>query len=58
MFALDYDNDRHFFFLSHIFRNKYDTALKNYPSLQTVEFKLLEIGGLPHKQNPIEYYFQ
>jgi cell surface protein SprA len=40
MFALDYDNDRHFF-LSQYFRNKYDSALKNYPLL-TVEFKLLE----------------
>jgi cell surface protein SprA len=30
MFALDYDNDRHFF-LSQYFRNKYDAALKNYP---------------------------
>jgi cell surface protein SprA len=30
MFALDYDNDRHFF-LSQYFRNRYDAALKNYP---------------------------
>jgi cell surface protein SprA len=30
MFALDYDNDRHFF-LSQYFRNKYDAALKTIP---------------------------
>ncbi len=34
MFALDYDNDRHFF-LAQYFRNKYDDALKNYPFIDT-----------------------
>jgi cell surface protein SprA len=34
MFALDYDSDRHFFCLS-IFRNKYDSSLKNYPFIDS-----------------------
>lgn len=32
--ALDYDEDRHFF-LSHFFRDQYDTALENYPFIRS-----------------------
>ncbi len=32
--ALDYDEDRHFF-LSHFFRNQYDTALEKYPFINS-----------------------
>jgi cell surface protein SprA len=43
MFALDYDNDRHFF-LSQYFRNKYDSSLKNYPFIDSrVQISRLEI---------------
>ncbi len=34
VFALDYDEDRHFF-LSHYFRDNYDRTLANYPFLNT-----------------------
>ena len=34
LFALDYDESRHFF-LSQYFRNKYDTALKDYPFINS-----------------------
>lgn len=34
LFALDYDEDRHFF-LSHYFRDQYDTALENYPFINS-----------------------
>lgn len=34
MFALDYDEDRHFF-LSHYFRDQYDEALQNYPFINS-----------------------
>ncbi|HSP40425.1 MAG TPA: cell surface protein SprA, partial [Gillisia sp.] len=33
-FALDYDQDRHFF-LAHYFRDKYDEALENYPFINS-----------------------
>ena len=43
MYALDYDNDRHFF-LSQYFRNKYDASLKNYPFIDSrVQITRLEI---------------
>ena len=43
MFALDYDNDRHFF-LSQYFRNRYDASLKNYPFIDSrVQITRLEI---------------
>ena len=43
MFALDYDNDRHFF-LSQYFRNKYDSALKNYPFVDSrVQITRIEV---------------
>lgn len=34
MYALDYDEDRHFF-LSQYFRNNYDSALENYPYINS-----------------------
>lgn len=43
VFALDYDNDRHFF-LSQYFRNKYDASLKNYPFIDSrVQITRLEV---------------
>ncbi len=43
LYALDYDNDRHFF-LSQYFRNKYDTSLKNYPFIDSrVQITRLEV---------------
>jgi cell surface protein SprA len=43
IYALDYDNDRHFF-LSQYFRNRYDTALKNYPFIDSrVQITRLEV---------------
>ena len=52
MYALDYDNDRHFF-LSQYFRNKYDTALRNYPFIDSrVQISRLEIW-VTNKQNRV-----
>lgn len=52
MFALDYDNDRHFF-LSQYFRNKYDSALKNYPFIDSrVQITRLEVW-ITNKQNRV-----
>jgi cell surface protein SprA len=52
IFALDYDSDRHFF-LSQYFRNKYDSALKNYPFIDSrVQISRLEIW-VTNKQNRI-----
>ena len=52
MFALDYDNDRHFF-LSQYFRNKYDSALKNYPFIDSrVQITRLEIW-VTNRQNRV-----
>lgn len=43
MFALDYDEDRHFF-LSQYFRDRYDVALQNYPFVNTpVEITRVEV---------------
>ncbi|WP_420571790.1 cell surface protein SprA [Kordia sp.] len=43
LFALDYDEDRHFF-LSQYFRDRYDTALANYPFVNTpVEITRVEV---------------
>ncbi|MGO4820408.1 MULTISPECIES: cell surface protein SprA [unclassified Flavobacterium] len=43
MYALDYDNDRHFF-LSQYFRNKYDASLKNYPFIDSrVQITRIEV---------------
>ena len=50
IYALDYDNDRHFF-LSQYFRNKYDASLKNYPFIDSrVQISRLEIW-VTNKQN-------
>ena len=52
MYALDYDNDRHFF-LSQYFRNKYDAALKNYPFIDSrVQISRLEVW-VTNKQNRV-----
>ncbi|MCP2027060.1 cell surface protein SprA [Flavobacterium sp. HSC-32F16] len=52
LFALDYDNDRHFF-LSQYFRNKYDASLKNYPFIDSrVQITRLEIW-VTNKQNRV-----
>src|SRR5690606_14343377 len=41
--ALDYDEDRHFF-LSHFFRDQYDTALANYPFIRSqVQITRIEV---------------
>ncbi|MEG1026429.1 MAG: cell surface protein SprA, partial [Flavobacterium sp.] len=43
LYALDYDNDRHFF-LSQYFRNKYDGSLRNYPIIDSrVQITRLEV---------------
>ncbi len=43
IYALDYDNDRHFF-LSQYFRNRYDAALKNYPFIDSrVQITRIEV---------------
>jgi cell surface protein SprA len=52
LFALDYDNDRHFF-LSQYFRNKYDVALKNYPFIDSrVQISRLEVW-VTNRQNRV-----
>jgi cell surface protein SprA len=52
LFALDYDNDRHFF-LSQYFRNKYDQALKNYPFIDSrVQITRIEVW-VTNKQNRV-----
>ena len=52
LFALDYDNDRHFF-LSQYFRNRYDASLKNYPFIDSrVQISRIEIW-VTNKQNRI-----
>jgi cell surface protein SprA len=52
VFALDYDNDRHFF-LSQYFRNKYDASLKNYPFIDSrAQITRLEIW-VTNKQNRV-----
>ncbi|SHF71568.1 protein involved in gliding motility SprA [Flavobacterium fluvii] len=52
MYALDYDNDRHFF-LSQYFRNKYDASLKNYPFIDSrAQITRLEIW-VTNKQNRV-----
>lgn len=52
LFALDYDNDRHFF-LSQYFRDRYDAALKNYPFIDSrVQISRIEVW-VTNKQNRI-----
>ncbi|GAA4314004.1 cell surface protein SprA [Christiangramia aestuarii] len=42
-FALDYDQDRHFF-LAHYFRDTYDEALENYPFINTnIQIKRIQV---------------
>ncbi|HSD13450.1 MAG TPA: cell surface protein SprA [Flavobacterium sp.] len=52
LFALEYDNDRHYF-LSQYFRNKYDSALKTYPVINSrVQITRIEVW-ITNKQNRI-----
>ncbi len=52
LFGLEYDNDRHFF-LSQYFRNKYDSALKNYPFIDSrVQITRLEVW-ITNRQNRV-----
>ena len=52
LFALDYDNDRHFF-LSQYFRNKYDQSLRNYPYIDSrVQITRIEVW-VTNKQNRV-----
>ncbi len=52
LFALEYDNDRHFF-LSQYFRNRYDNALRNYPYIDTrVQITRIEVW-VTNRQNRI-----
>jgi len=52
LYALDYDNDRHFF-LSQYFRNKYDSSLRNYPLIESrVQITRLEVW-VTNKQNRV-----
>ena len=52
LYALDYDNDRHFF-LSQYFRDKYDASLKNYPFINSqVQITRIEVW-VTNKQNRI-----
>ncbi|CAM3626358.1 cell surface protein SprA [Flavobacterium chungbukense] len=52
LFALDYDNDRHFF-LSQYFRNKYDSSLRNYPLIDSrVQITRIEVW-VTNKQNRV-----
>ncbi len=52
LFALDYDNDRHFF-LSQYFRNRYDQTLRNYPFIDSrVQITRIEVW-ITNKQNRV-----
>jgi cell surface protein SprA len=52
LFALDYDNDRHFF-LSQYFRDKYDKALELYPLIQSrVQITRIEVW-VTNRQNRV-----
>ncbi|MCD0472776.1 cell surface protein SprA [Flavobacterium sp. EDS] len=52
LYALNYDNDRHFF-LSQYFRNKYDSALRKYPFIDSrVQITRLEVW-VTNKQNRV-----
>ena len=52
LYALDYDNDRHFF-LSQYFRDKYDASLKSYPLIKSrVQITRLEVW-VTNKQNRV-----
>ncbi|MWB95622.1 cell surface protein SprA [Flavobacterium sp. GA093] len=52
LFALDYDNDRHFF-LSQYFRNLYDASLEDYPFVKSrVQITRIEVW-VTNKQNRV-----
>lgn len=52
LFAMDYDSDRHYF-LSQYFRNKYDTALRNYPLIDSrVQITRVEVW-VTNRQNRV-----
>lgn len=52
LFALDYDADRHFF-ISQYFRNRYDSALRNYPLIDSrVQITRIEVW-VTNRQNRI-----
>lgn len=52
LYALDYDNDRHFF-LSQYFRNKYDASLEKYPFIDSrVQITRIEVW-VTNKQNRV-----
>lgn len=52
LFALDYDNDRHFF-LSQYFRNRYDKALEGYPFIDSrVQITRIEVW-VTNRQNRV-----
>ncbi len=52
LFGLEYDNDRHFF-LSQYFRSKYDSALRNYPFIDSrVQITRLEVW-ITNRQNRV-----
>ena len=52
IFALDYDNDRHFF-LSQYFRNQYDYAMRSYPLISSrVQITRIEVW-VTNRQNRI-----
>lgn len=52
LFGLEYDADRHFF-LSQYFRNKYDSALKNYPFIDSrVQITRIEVW-VTNRQNRV-----
>ncbi|KAF2509937.1 cell surface protein SprA [Flavobacterium zhairuonense] len=52
LYALDYDNDRHFF-LSQYFRDKYDESLKTYPVINSrVQITRIEVW-VTNKQNRV-----
>jgi len=52
LYALDYDNDRHFF-LSQYFRNKYDASLLKYPFIDSrVQITRIEVW-VTNKQNRV-----
>ncbi len=52
LFGLDYDADRHFF-LSQYFRNKYDSALRNYPVIDSrIQITRIEVW-VTNRQNRV-----
>ncbi|WP_442265069.1 cell surface protein SprA [Tenacibaculum sp. ZS6-P6] len=53
--ATDYDNDRHFF-LSQFFRENYETALKNYPLINSpININRIEVWVTNRNQNVTDF---